>query len=243
MGPALERVEVEGSWTSTQTCSRSGSRHRLPQQFRDFCLQHLPLLRPEAGNPERLQKSVRAPHWKQHFSAGAHHAAAKRYRQRYFGSLLKILRDFQQPACDRELMELAGELTSIFEHESDRDSALQADARSTCSTTHSRGVRHASSTISPTTMPPVAGSSAASNPSRTRMPPRNPGISDNDDRLRQCAATRTDACTLVQKAALRISMGRPLVAVLPMIEPTGEERFVPVVQQVAQRGQKNIGRL
>ena len=240
---ALERVEVEGSRTGAKTRSCSGSRHRLPQQFRDFCLQHLPLLRPEAGNPERLQKAMRAPHWKQHFSARAHQATTKRYRQFYFGSLLKILRDFQQPARDRELMEFAGEVTSIFEHKSDRDSTLQADARSACSTTHSRGVRHASSTISPTTAPPVAGSSSASNPSRTRMPLRNPGISDNDGRLRQYAATRTGVCTLVQKAALRISMGRPLVAVLPMIEPTREERFVPVVQQVAQCGQKNIGRL
>jgi hypothetical protein len=88
-------------------------------------------------------------------------------------------------------------------------------------------------TISTGPVLPADGSSAASNPSRTRMLPRNPGISDNDGRLRQCAATKTGVCTLAQKAALRISMGRPLVAVLPMIEPTGEERFVPVVQQIA----------
>jgi hypothetical protein len=229
----LERVKVEGSWASTQTCSRSGSCYRLPQQFRDFCFQHLTLLCPKPRNPERLQKAVRAPHWKQHFGARAQQAAAKHYRQVYFGALLKIRRDFQQPSRDRELMELARELTSIFEHKSDRDSALQADACSACSTTHSRGVRHAGSTISSATMPPVAGSSSASNSSRTRMQPRNPGIFDNDGHLRRCAATRTGVCTLVQKAALRISMGRPLVAVLPMIEPTREERFVLVVQQVA----------
>jgi len=60
---------------------------------------------------------------------GAQDVDANRKAQADFGSFFQACRQFQQPARDRELMQLSSYLSPIFEHKGDANFALQAYAR------------------------------------------------------------------------------------------------------------------
>ncbi len=208
------------------------------EQFCNLLLEDEPLVEGQSHEPKWLKAAARAPHRKHHLRGRPHRPRTQLKRQRDPGSLLDVRRQFQQPTGRRKLMQFRRERSPVFQPDGRRHYASQADARSAPGLprleelTHSisllcaraNWLRHSNAIVSAFAQrfaPRLRAicSSAASEPSRTRMPFRMPGRSDSDVPGHPHAATRTGACIPVEELFSEDSMRHHLIPVFPVIEP------------------------
>jgi len=101
------------------------------QELLKICLQIAAVLLAEVRKLKRLKIALRGPHGKKHSSLCAHCAAAHMEDHFHLDSLIQRLFQVQQSSCDRELVQLASGLTSIFQTNQGKDCACEFDARGT----------------------------------------------------------------------------------------------------------------